>query len=111
MEDTKQKKKFIKKGVVVRSKEEKRIARRERDKLRKNKKKGRGQSSEEEFDFDSFQDSYEFGEEVHEPPTLNYKPKKLLLLLTMPLMLQMKLLMLLNKHKKLQIKLKMMLKY
>ena len=77
MEDTKQKKKFIKKGVVVRSKEEKRIARRERDKLRKNKKKGRGQSSEEEFDFDSFQDSYEFGEVVHEPPTLNYKPKKL----------------------------------
>ena len=42
---------------------------------------------------------------------LNNKPNKLLLLLTMPLMLQMKLLMLLNKHKKLQIKLKMMLKY
>ena len=76
-ENNKKKNKKLKKGVEVKTKEEKRIARRERDKMRKNKKKGRGNQSDEELDFDSFKDSYEFGEVAHEPPTLNYKPKKL----------------------------------
>jgi len=77
------KEKLAKKGIVVRSKEEKRKLRREREKARKNKgKKGKSNKSNEEedeptIDFSTFNDSVEFGEVVHAPPTLQYKNKKI----------------------------------
>ena len=60
--------KLAKKGITVRTKEEKRKLKREKDKLRRNKKKG----SEEDFDenFESLRDDVEFGERVDAPPTI-----------------------------------------
>merc|ERR1711994_155599 len=49
---------LLKKGIVVKSKEEKRKIRREREK------------NEDVLDFDDYQDNVGFGETVHEPPTL-----------------------------------------
>eukprot|EP00092_Neocalanus_flemingeri_P041802 GFUD01045530.1.p1 GENE.GFUD01045530.1~~GFUD01045530.1.p1 ORF type:complete len:296 (-),score=105.52 GFUD01045530.1:5-892(-) len=61
--------KLAKKGIVRKSKEEKRVARREREKSRKNK----GKKSDESLDFNDFQDNVEFGETVDAPPTLQFK--------------------------------------
>lgn len=68
----KKKKKLAKKGIILKTKEEKRVARRAREKARKNKKK-----SKKDDDFDDFRDSVEFGEVVHAPPALSFKNKKL----------------------------------
>ncbi len=69
VEDQK-KTKLAKKGIHVRSKEEKRQQRRERERLRKNKKKLLRQ---EEADFDHLADAVGFGEVAHAPPTLAFK--------------------------------------
>ena len=63
--------KLAKKGIVVRTKEEKRKAKREREKLRKNKKKGKGDSANN--DFENLQDTVKFGERVDAPPTIALK--------------------------------------
>lgn len=69
--EKKRNEKLAKKGIVVKSKEEKRQARREREKKRKNKNpKG---NSQETLDFTDFQDSVSFGERVDAPPSLNFK--------------------------------------
>merc|ERR1719383_877057 len=68
--------KLAKKGIVLKSKEEKRVARRAREKARKNKKKG-GQPSEDIVDFADFKDSVEFGEVVHQPPDISFNHKRL----------------------------------
>merc|ERR1719468_614156 len=61
--------KLAKKGITVRTKEEKRKLKREKDKLRRNKKKG---PSEEEADenFESLRDDVQFGERVDAPPSI-----------------------------------------
>jgi len=61
--------KLAQKGIVRKTKEEKRIARRLREKERKNKKRKSGQ----DLDFHDFQDNVSFGETVDAPPTLKYK--------------------------------------
>jgi len=61
--------KLAKKGIVRKSKEDKRVARREREKMRKNKNK----KSDEHLDFNDFQDNVPFGETVDAPPTLKFK--------------------------------------
>lgn len=61
--------KLAKKGIVRKSKEEKRIARRQREKQRKNKNK----KSDQNLDFNDFQDNVTFGETVDAPPTLKFK--------------------------------------
>ena len=50
--------KMAKKGIVMKSKEEKRVARRAREKARKNKKKGKGggEASEDIVDFGDFKE-------------------------------------------------------
>jgi hypothetical protein len=62
-------------GVLLRSKEEKRLQRRERERRRKNKHRNRRQEEEgeEEKDFEQLEDRVGFGEVVHAPPTLNFK--------------------------------------
>jgi len=71
--------KMAKKGIVMKSKEEKRVARRAREKARKNKKKGKGggEASEDIVDFGDFKDSVEFGEVVHQPPDISFNHKRL----------------------------------
>ena len=69
MEKVKNKKRS-KKGINVRTKEEKRQMRREKDKERKRKRKG-GISNEEkplDFDHSKFVDHVKFNEVVHAPP-------------------------------------------
>ena len=61
--------KLAKKGIVRKSKEDKRVARREREKMRKNKNK----KSDQHLDFNDFQDNVSFGETVDAPPTLKFK--------------------------------------
>ena len=61
----KKKAKLAKKGIIIKTKEEKRQQRRERERTRKNKKKRK-----QEKDFDHLQDNVQFGETVHEPPRL-----------------------------------------
>lgn len=75
----KKKAKLAKKGINIKSKEEKRQARRAREKARKNKKKGKGDGGgqEETMDFADFKDSVEFGEIVHQPPEIAFKHKLL----------------------------------
>ena len=63
--------KLAKKGIVVKSKEEKRVARRERERARKNKKKPKDKSNV--LDFDDFKDTVAFGDTVDAPPTLKFK--------------------------------------
>merc|ERR1719433_1338 len=75
MEEKKNKRLKNKKGIVVKSREEKRKLRREREKLRKNKKKNK--NSEVSASFDDFQDTVGFGETVHAPPSISFKNKKL----------------------------------
>merc|ERR1719361_2938757 len=69
MEKIKNKKK-AKKGIIVKSKEEKRLIRRAKDKERKRKKKGLNNHENNILDFDSakFSDSVKFNEVVHAPP-------------------------------------------
>ena len=66
--------KLAKKGIIVKTKEEKRKAKREKEKLRKNKKKG---IIDADKDFENLQDNIQFGERVDAPPTisLNKFPK------------------------------------
>ena len=69
MERVKNKKRG-KKGIVIRTKEEKRKIRREKDKERKKKKKKIKPDTENIFDFDNakFSDRVKFNEVVHAPP-------------------------------------------
>ena len=69
MEKVKNKKRS-KKGINVRTKEEKRQMRREKDKERKRKRKGGISNEEKPFDFDhsQFVDHVKFNEVVHAPP-------------------------------------------
>merc|ERR1719220_1532959 len=62
--------KLAKKGIVVRTKEEKRKAKREKEKLRKNKKK---ENVLADKDFENLQDTIQFGERVDAPPTIALK--------------------------------------
>ena len=63
--------KLAKKGIVVRTKEEKRKAKREKEKLRKMKKKGKSiEEQDENFDFENFRDDVQFGERVDAPPSI-----------------------------------------
>lgn len=73
--EEKKKKRLAKKGIVVRSKEEKRVLRREREKKRKNKNnRGMVKNKEKDYkEFSDFQDNHEFGETVHAPPTFTGK--------------------------------------
>merc|ERR1719384_723034 len=61
--------KLAKKGIVVRSKEEKRKAKREKEKLRKMKRKGKPLEDVDE-NFESLRDDVEFGERVDAPPSI-----------------------------------------
>merc|ERR1712080_87503 len=61
--------KLAKKGIVRRTKEEKRILRRQREKQRKNKKK----KSNTDMDFNDLRDDVAFGDRVDAPPTLKFK--------------------------------------
>lgn len=77
----KKKRKLAKKGITLKTPEEKRALEREKEKARKNKKKcGKpsksGKIEHDMMDFSDLQDRQEFGEEVHAPPNLNYKPRK-----------------------------------
>ena len=74
--DDEKKEKLAKKGINVRSKEEKRLLRRERERMRKNKKKrhtAEADEEEEEKDFNRLADTVGFGEVVHAPPTISFK--------------------------------------
>jgi hypothetical protein len=75
LEDQKASKMAKKKGVLLRSKEEKRLQRRERERRRKNKHRNRRLEEEEEGekDFEQLADRVGFGEVVHAPPTLTFK--------------------------------------
>jgi len=69
--EEKKKKRLAKKGIILKSKEEKRVLRREREKKRKNKNK---KNKNEDFkDFTDFKDNVDFGETVHAPPTITGK--------------------------------------
>jgi len=71
----KRRKRLARKGVIVKSADEKRAAKRAREKKRKNKK---NRSNEDEtLDFTDFKDNPDFGEVVHQPPELNFKSKRL----------------------------------
>merc|ERR1719147_226904 len=65
--EKKRNEKLARKGIVSKTKEEKRQARREREKKRKNKNKGGND------DFGHLNDEVEFGEVVHAPPSLKFK--------------------------------------
>lgn len=69
MEKIKNKKK-AKKGIIVKTKEERRQIRREKDKERKRKKKKWNNQKNDILDFDSakFSDNVKFNEVVHAPP-------------------------------------------
>lgn len=67
--EKKKNEKLAQKGIVRRSKEEKRQARRQREKMRKNKKK----KSDENMDFNDYKDDISFGERVDAPPSFKFK--------------------------------------
>merc|ERR1719264_160038 len=70
-EEKKKIEKLAKKGIVRRTKEEKRLLRRQREKQRKNKnKKG---SNNDSLDFNDFKDDVAFGDTVDAPPTLKFR--------------------------------------
>ena len=62
--------KLAKKGITVRTKEEKRKLKREKDKLRRNKKKGNAEEEGADENFESLRDEVQFGERVDAPPTI-----------------------------------------
>ena len=62
--------KLAKKGITVRTKEEKRKLKREKDKLRRNKKKGNAEEEGADENFESLRDDVQFGERVDAPPTI-----------------------------------------
>merc|ERR1719209_84372 len=70
-EEKKKIEKLAKKGIVRKTKEEKRVLRRQREKQRKNKKKGVNIS--DNLDFNDFKDDVAFGDRVDAPPTLNFR--------------------------------------
>ena len=67
--EKKKNEKLAKKGIVVRSKEEKRKAKREKEKLRKMKRKGKPLEDVDD-NFESLRDDVEFGERVDAPPSI-----------------------------------------
>merc|ERR1719266_1539289 len=67
-EEKKKIEKLAKKGIVRRTKEEKRVLRRQREKQRKNKK-----SNNDSLDFNDFKDEVVFGDTVDAPPTLKFR--------------------------------------
>lgn len=69
-EEKKKIEKLAKKGIVRRTKEEKRVMRRQREKQRKNKKK---KNTDEILDFSDLKDDVSFGDTVDAPPSLNFK--------------------------------------
>merc|ERR1719319_2128124 len=70
LEEKKKIEKLAKKGIVRRTKEEKRVIRRQRAKQRKNKKK---KNTDEILDFSDLKDDVSFGDTVDAPPSLNFK--------------------------------------
>merc|ERR1719222_788558 len=70
-EEKKKIEKLAKKGIVRRTKEEKRVLRRQREKMRKKKKKG--SNNADNLDFDDFKDDVAFGDTVDAPPTLKFR--------------------------------------
>merc|ERR1719158_70766 len=70
-EEKKKIEKLAKKGIVMRTKEEKRVLRRQREKMRKKKKKG--SNNADNLDFDDFKDDVAFGDTVDAPPTLKFR--------------------------------------
>merc|ERR1712181_217315 len=72
-EEKKKIEKLAKKGIVRRSKEEKRVMRRQREKMRKNKNKRGSNNAEDKLDFDDFKDDVAFGDTVDAPPTLKFR--------------------------------------
>merc|ERR1719500_2477937 len=64
--------KLAKKGIVRRTKEEKRVLRRQREKMRKKKNK-KGSNNADNLDFDDFKDDVAFGDTVDAPPTLKFR--------------------------------------
>eukprot|EP00088_Acartia_fossae_P056934 TRINITY_DN6637_c0_g1_i11.p1 TRINITY_DN6637_c0_g1~~TRINITY_DN6637_c0_g1_i11.p1 ORF type:complete len:319 (-),score=82.77 TRINITY_DN6637_c0_g1_i11:129-1043(-) len=77
--DSHKKKKLAKKGIVLKSKEEKRQLRREREKKRKARQKRGGTNKQpaDAKDFDDFEDKQVFGDTVHAPPSLNFKMRNM----------------------------------
>merc|ERR1712083_152551 len=69
-EEKKKIEKLAKKGIVRRTKEEKRVMRRQREKQRKNKKK---KNTDEILDFNDLKDDVSLGDTVDAPPCLNFK--------------------------------------
>merc|ERR1712181_35432 len=72
-EEKKKIEKLAKKGIVRRSKEEKRVMRRQREKMRKNKNKRGSNNAEDRLDFDDFKDDVAFGDTVDAPPTFKFR--------------------------------------
>merc|ERR1719350_152729 len=70
-EEKKKIERLAKKGIVRKTKEEKRVLRRQREKQRKNKKKG--VNINDNLDFNDFKDDVVFGDRVDAPPTLNFR--------------------------------------
>merc|ERR1719500_2753755 len=71
-EEKKKIEKLAKKGIVRRTKEEKRVLRRQREKMRKKKNK-KGSNNADNLDFDDFKDEVAFGDTVDAPPTLKFR--------------------------------------
>jgi len=71
-EEKKKIEKLAKKGIVRRTKEETRVLRRQREKMRKNKNK-KGSDNADILDFDDFKDDVAFGDTVDAPPTFKFK--------------------------------------
>jgi len=71
-EEKKKIEQLAKKGIVRRTKEEKRVLRRQREKMRKNKNK-KGKNNADNLDFNDFKDNVAFGDIVDAPPTLKFR--------------------------------------
>merc|ERR1719370_1088676 len=71
-EEKKKIEQLAKKGIVRRTKEEKRVLRRQREKMRKNKNK-KGSNNADNLDFNDFKDDVAFGDIVDAPPTLKFR--------------------------------------
>jgi hypothetical protein len=71
-EERKKTAKLAKKGIVRKTKEEKRVLRRQREKDRKNKG-NKSKKPSEDLDFCDLKDDVAFGDMVDAPPTLKFK--------------------------------------